>query len=111
MRYRIICPVCDEQYWVDVPFEPQMCFKCGHKDVFVSNHRTHSKVDAQLVMAELDEMAPRIDAAYEEYTNLMQNWQDCCHKLRSYKERGVIPIETYEKYRSRYSKKRSSKNG
>ena len=74
MRYRIVCPVCDEQYYVDVCFEPQMCFKCGHKEVFVSNHKTQPRVNAEIVMAELDELAPKIDAAYEEYLHLTTMW-------------------------------------
>lgn len=110
MRYRIVCPACEEQYFVDVSFEPTLCCKCGHKDVFVSNHRNHAKVDARIVMEELNELATRIDATYGEYVSLMISWQDHCHKLRSYKERGIVPKEEYEKYRNRYRKKRSNEN-
>ena len=112
MRYRIVCPACEEQYFVDVSFEPVLCFKCGHKEVIVSTHKTQAKVDAGIVMAELNELAPRIDAAYDEcerayeaYEILMQNWRDGCRKLRTYKDRKVISKEDYEEYSYRYRKR------
>lgn len=110
MRYRIVCPVCDEQYYVDVSFEPQMCFKCGHKEVFVSNRKTQPRVNAEIVMAELDELAPKIDAAYEEYLHLTTMWYDYCTKLRYYKNTKTITQEEYDKYRRRNGKASKSKS-
>ena len=104
MRYRIICPACEERYFVDVSFEPKMCFKCGHKEVFVSNHKTKPRVDAQIVMAELDKLAPQIEKAYEEYLSMTTMWYDYCQKLAYYKRTGVVTEEELEKYKGHIRK-------
>lgn len=107
MKYEVRCPVCGTAYEVNMDFTPGFCLKCGSV-VEVTEVKTSARVAAEARMRDLDELAPRIDKAYEAYLELTTEWYDTFARLRYYKNRNVITEEEFEKYRRQNGKSSKS---
>lgn len=102
MRYQTKCKSCGLEKKYSSEFEPKFCLSCGGElEVRDTKPKMTPRETAEAVMAELDELGPKIDAAYEKYLNLTTIWCDVSGKLWYYKGRGVVSQEEYEKYSSR----------
>ena len=57
-----------------------------------------TRMRAEEVMRELDEIIPRLNDAYEAYLAVSVEWYDRCDRLQYYRKRGVVSDEEIKKY-------------
>ena len=110
MKYQTKCKGCGLEKTYSTGFEPKFCLSCGGELEVMESAKTRMtpRETAEAVMAELNELAPKIDAAYESYLELTTIWYDSFSKLRYYRSREVVSKEEYDKYNRRNG--RSSKS-
>lgn len=109
MKYRTKCKCCGLEKNYTTEFEPKFCLNCGG-ELEVAATRKTPRETAEAVMAELDELAPKIDAAYEAYLNLTVIWYDTHTKLQYYRNRDVVSKEECDKYTRRIGRASKSQS-
>lgn len=57
-----------------------------------------SRTRAEEVMSELDEIVPRLKAAYEAYLAVSVEWYDRRDRLQYYLKRGVVTEDEVQRY-------------
>lgn len=112
MRYQTKCKSCGLEKKYNSEFEPKFCLSCGGELEVMESVKTRMtpRETAEAVMAELDELGPKIDAAYEAYLNLTVIWYDTHTKLQYYWKRGVVSKEEYDKYTHRIGRASKSQS-
>ena len=68
-----------------------------------------TRMRAEEVMRELDEIIPRLNDAYEAYLAVSVEWYDRRDRLQYYLKRGVVSDEEVEKYPREFGMHNSGK--
>lgn len=99
MKYRVSCPNCGCKYETEMSFAPCFCGRCGAEGVDVVEIKSKSRITAESWMAELDELRPRLEAAWSAWYEVRVAYEDRLICLAQYHKRGVISDEEYDRYR------------
>lgn len=82
---------------VDMP--PRYCPQCGSDAVIVEIVKSKSRVTAEMKMAELDDLRPQLEAAWNAYYELRTAYEDRMQFLVVYKRRGIVSESEWLRYR------------
>ena len=99
MKYRVSCPNCGGTYETAMGFAPCFCGRCGFDLPDVVEIKSKSRIKAESWMAELDEIRPRLEAAWSAYYDVRVEYEDRLICLAQYHKRGIITDEEYDSYR------------
>lgn len=102
MKYRVQCEKCRADYVVDVDFVPGFCAQCGNDHAVVTPFKTKSRVTAESKMQELDNLRPRLDAAWNEYFAMRVEYEDALQFLAQYHKRGIVSADEYNSRKLKY---------
>ena len=82
---------------------PKFCPNCGHEVTVRQKIQKKSKgrITAEKKMAELEEIRPRLEAAWDAYFAVRVAYEDRLQFLAVYHKRELVSDEEYEKYRIR----------
>lgn len=98
MKYHVKCPSCGNEGDFELDFEPVCCMRCGSRTE-VAAVKTQARLTAEAKFAEMDEIAPRLEAARVAYWNVLVEYNDRLQFLGNYYKRKVITTEEYERYK------------
>lgn len=101
MKYRVECSGCGEIYETEQDFEPCFCGKCGYMGPEVVKVGTTARRTVERKMAELDEIRPRLEKAWDAYFAVRVEYEDVIQYLAQYHKRGIMSQSEYDRYRIR----------
>lgn len=99
MKFEVHCRKCDSRYVIPDTVEPRFCSRCGSNEIDVARPKTRSRLTAERLMSELDELREPVVEAYKRYEGLATEWENRRSVLAVYVRRGVITHEEYERYK------------
>ena len=97
MRYQTKCKSCGLERYYTTEFEPKFCLKCSGELEIIRHSKARKTVEAK--MAEMDEIAPRLEAARNAYWEVLVEYSDLLQFVANYHKRGVMTDEEYERYK------------
>lgn len=99
MKYRCNCGNCGYSDVFEVDVKPRFCPQCGDGGIAVAAEKTKARITAEDRMIEMDELRPRLEAAWNEYWDLRVAYEDRLQFLVTYKRRGIVSDEELAEYR------------
>lgn len=98
MKYLVRCDRCGMAAEVEASRVPSFCVSCGNDLIDITPVRSKARMRAELAMARLETLAPRMVEAREWWLSALVEYEDEMQILRQYKKRGIVTEDEVERY-------------